>query len=191
MEKNLTGYVNLENTSDYQFIYASQSFGTFYCFYAKFAFTTINGKEMLSSIDFYVKNYKGQFKIYFKKDIVNRVLLDKNGMLRIGIPVVPIIGKKENARTENLLDKEIEKKQIDSIYLRRYALKLRNDPKEGIEDGFYKGMDIEDLVCKKEDNEAISFTDFMESEIDLQAIGMNCRESLVKVDKSEKLVGQI
>ena len=65
---NLIGYINLNDTENYQAIYNSQLYGTFFSIYAKFTKVKSAKDDMLDhhkleKIDFKIINYKGLLNI--------------------------------------------------------------------------------------------------------------------------------
>lgn len=187
MEQNLTGYINLKDRENHQFIYASQNNGTFYCVYAKF----IIENDLLKSINFYIHNYKGLFKLKFKTSLVDVIGL-KDEVLRIGIIVQPIFGNDETS-TVDLTEKKININNIKHLYLERGYLRLdRNN--DHIDDGFTlidgDVRDIEGLVDNHLQREEVFFENLLNKDIDFNnrkkifgqaAVGRNCRISLMRV----------
>ncbi|MCH2033039.1 MAG: hypothetical protein MK202_05895 [Tenacibaculum sp.] len=85
---NLTSNLNLEDSTNYQLLLASQNYNTFYCIYGKLE---INQKSnTLEGIDLKILNYKGAFNIGFIGDSsMNnfiKVRREKTSLL-ISIPV--------------------------------------------------------------------------------------------------------
>ncbi len=73
---NLIGNVNLHNTSDYQLIYSSQLYGTFFNLYAKFD-ASLNGDiYTIKTISLKVINYKGIVNIGISR--ASQLLPDPN-----------------------------------------------------------------------------------------------------------------
>lgn len=63
-DEMLTGYVNCTDCNNYQFIYGTLSYGTFYCVYCKLGIE--NG--YLKKVTFKLYNYKGFFNLRNRKE---------------------------------------------------------------------------------------------------------------------------
>lgn len=63
---NLIGYLNLKDSKNYQFLYASQNYNTFYGIYGKFEAEKSKEGYLINSITFLLVNYKGVINIGFQ-----------------------------------------------------------------------------------------------------------------------------
>lgn len=131
--KNLTGYINLQKKVDkHQFIYASKYFCTFFSVYAKF---TIDNNT-LTSINFFIINYKGRGNFGFYGKSIN-VVEEHDGVLRIGLKVIPLIGSKEIVSKKLNIDVN----KINKVFISGHPLKLLStDNLVGINTEEYKNI---------------------------------------------------
>ena len=69
MKTELTGYVKIKRENEYQFVYASKDYGTFYCVYARFFLD--KKKEILEKIELHIENYKGLLDLGFIRQSID------------------------------------------------------------------------------------------------------------------------
>lgn len=113
--RNLTGYININDNQNYQFLYATQSYFSFFCVYAKFTKGKSRDNEgneidVLKSIDFFIKNYKGL--TYEFKKIEPTVINFYDKTLRIGFEFTMFGGN----QTTGAYKKEIAIKDIEKVF---------------------------------------------------------------------------
>lgn len=106
----LKGYLKISDNTNFQFVYASQCYQTFFSIYAKF---TVDKKGKLQTIEFKLVNYKGTINLGFYEKTLNSKYVElDDGTLRI--PLL-IRTKKNNDFLNMKLD--LSKRNIDIINL--------------------------------------------------------------------------
>ena len=92
---DLTGNIEIRDSSRYQFLYASQNYGTFYCIFAKI---TLKSNKYLDTIKFKLINYKGLVNMGFFGTEGEEITVEiNNNELQIKIIVGGL--KKDNETT--------------------------------------------------------------------------------------------
>ncbi|QOD61484.1 hypothetical protein H9I45_03265 [Polaribacter haliotis] len=192
-KKNLTTYVNINDNENYQLLYATQSYFSFFCVYGKFKTEmgideNNNEIKLLKSIDFHIKNYKG-FTYEFK-DVNPDILEYKDNTLRIGYKFTMHGG----IRRDNTVDTFKDITGIKNIFFSSDPDNFSEMDTLGLKELKERFIDIEYYSNIKEDNNfSASFLKVIEElegrvkdanymkTFSPLAVGDNCRNSLMMV----------
>ncbi|NVJ46013.1 MAG: hypothetical protein HWE07_02765 [Cytophagia bacterium] len=121
------GNINLTNKDDYQAIYASQLYGTFFMVFAKFTCEYSSEKKayIMQKIDFRLVNYKGLINIGIKsvQGIEKRVDLKNN---QYNLVRLELQGLKTDSKDKSLPCSGFELKQGDCLVIDRTTVKMHN-----------------------------------------------------------------
>lgn len=169
----LTGHLNFDNKDDYQFIFSTLQWVTFYCVYARIITDDDNN---LTSLDFYIENYKGP-KRGFKNNIDKIEFND--GILRIGAKISTRSNNYELNKSVKHLN--INKKNLKSIFFTR-------DEKYFDDLSTYSERDLTDFTNELDPLEIGEYDSLLERLLkpkedftSAAAVGTNCRTSFIKV----------
>jgi len=191
----LSASLNLSDSDRYQAIFASQSYGTFYTIYSVFTFKD----ELLQSISFKIKNYKGQINLGFLASTgssghtnASEILgVEEDGSLNLMIPLRALSGIEETKFEITAEAKPIPKSDISQIFIYRMLKRMNPKRSQPASDGnifdseFYhrSGSRLveKDPIFGQEGYDITtqgSSSPF--SAIGLAAFGGNCETSLIK-----------
>ncbi|QTD37592.1 hypothetical protein JL193_16225 [Polaribacter batillariae] len=123
MSKNLTGYVNIKDIFNYQFIFGTLSKGSFFCIFVQFT----TEKNILTKINFHLKAYRGGNSFSFKDRTIKDIHL-KDGILQIGCYF-----KKGSSQLDSVSkDLNFDIKKIEKIYFTTLPKQISKILKEEI-----------------------------------------------------------
>lgn len=167
----LTGYVNLNDQQNYQLIYATQEFLSFYCIYAKFELSIDN--LFLQSIELHLENYNGsQYK--FQNSYID-ITSFAHGILKLGIKTT--LGG-NSSKIYHKFKAPIDVKKLKSVFITRNTSHFENlsnyserqiiDITNEVDEEYHK--EIKKIISNKRTGVII-------------AAGRNCRVSYIQVTK--------
>lgn len=117
MKTELTGYVKIKRENEYQFVYASKDYGTFYCVYARFFLD--KKKEILEKIELHIENYKGLLDLGFiRQSIDSKYVFSNDETLKIPIPL-KVFNSFQRASID-LKGKNIAIEDIKYLHFKKY-----------------------------------------------------------------------
>lgn len=136
----LVGNVSFKNQSDFQSIYSSQLYGTFFAVYAKF--TLDENDEKLQTIELALINYKGDYNLGLVENKITEeelVVNEESGMLKFKIHV-RALSKSYGGNTVTLkLENPIDLSGLDIFFIDRKLYPMHTD-KHGNSIGIYNGL---------------------------------------------------
>lgn len=134
MEISTNVYLSENSNLQYQLLYASQNYGTFYCVYGKF---NVSGPDLIS-VDLKLINFKGtinlgivsaKFEEFQEEDIPNYFNLTDNASTRIkfGLFAIDIKALEENTRETISINRKLNDFKDNFISVKRNLIKTGND----------------------------------------------------------------
>lgn len=178
--RELSGYFNFKDKDIYQFMYASQNYGTFYAIYGLLS-------EDNKSITFKLMNYKGPINIGF---ISNTVLVDNSDIeikndkiiLKIALEVKGLSKIRETTLTFN---SKINFNALDEIFIERFMHKLEDATSEIFDSEYYYRSgekNVHPLYHKKDEVTSL-VRNFINNKLEKnkKANGGDCNTSSIKI----------
>ena len=179
MVNNLIGTINLKNVIDYQFIYASQNYGTFYAIYAQFEIDN----NYITRINFELINYKGNINLGFNEHDISPAHTEVHESKLHLLLNVKGLSPSRFAHITFSEQNKISLDSFDSIYIYRQLIPLSDSAyKDEVFDSEHYTRSGEGNVSSRNRGSVISAGDFLNSSAFI-ATGRDCETSIIQIVK--------